>query len=87
MKLEVGYYAKCSQTGEVWFDPCCRNVYNAVLRSFRADMHEAMDYDCRMAAIRYCVLVDGSEFLIYDNVCYIYCSGANHHVNTYIERE
>lgn len=87
MKLEVGYYVKCSQTGEIWFDPCCRNVYNAVLRSFRADMHDALYYDSRMAVIRYGVLVDGSDFHTYDDVCYIFVSGCDYHVNTYIERE
>ena len=62
-KIEVVYYAKCSQTGEIWESDDLKSLYYGVLHSFRGQMHDSAFYDNRGAVLRYGIVIhedDGS---------------------------
>ena len=85
-KIEVIYYAKCSQTGMIWEAQDFRSLYNAVRREFRNDVHRSSYYDCRGAVLRYGVLIsesDGSmRYESYKDIAYMFVSGCSHEIRS-----
>lgn len=62
-KIEVVYYAICSQTGEIWETGDLKSLYHRVRSSFRCDLRDSKYYDCRGAILSYGIVVtedDGS---------------------------
>lgn len=60
-KIEVVYYAKCSQTGEVFVSDDFKSLYHHVRYHFRLDIHYSHYYDCRGAVLRYGILIHGDD--------------------------
>ena len=79
-RIEVCYYAKCSQTGEIWETLDFKALYKAVKRSFKADIFLSHYYDYRGAVLNYGLVIfedDGSfRYESYKEVGYISVSGS-----------
>ena len=65
-RVEVVYYAKCSQTGEIWECSDFKTLYHCVRFSFRSDIHYSHYYNCRGAVLRYGVVIIEDD----DSCCY-----------------
>lgn len=80
-KIEVCYYAKCSQTDEIWECDDFRTLYNIVLREFRSEMHNTKYYDCRSVCFRYGVVIHEDDFycrhLSYKDIGFLFVSGCD----------
>ena len=89
-KLEVVYYAKCHDTGEIWECDNLKSLVHCVTFSFKMDMHSAVYYDSRFAVLCYGVVIhfdDGHcEYHCYRQVCNIFVSGCSGNVHSYIDR-
>lgn len=57
-KIEVVYYAKCSETGEIWESDDLKSLYYCVRHSFRSDLHYSKYYVCRFAVLRYGIVIN-----------------------------
>ena len=90
-KLEVVYYAKCSDTGEVWESDNFRSLFHCVLHCFKSDMKHCRYYDSRFSALYYGVVLhfnDGScAYHPYREVCNIFVSGVDGVVHCHIGRD
>ncbi len=60
-KIEVVYYARCSQTGEIWETADLKTLYHCVRYSFRCNIHYTKDYDFRCAVLRYGIVIHDSN--------------------------
>ena len=80
-RIEVCYYAKCSQTGEIIETQDFKALYRAVKRSIKADIFLSHYYDFRGAFLNYGLVIfedDGSfRYESYKAVGYISVSGIN----------
>lgn len=89
-KLEVVYYAKCADTGEIWECDNLKSLVHCVMSSFKCDMHDAVYYDSRFSVLCYGVVIhfgDGHcEHHDYRQICNIYVSGCCGVVHSYIDR-
>ena len=83
-RIEVCYYAKCSQTGEIIETQDFKALYHAVLRSFKADIFLSTYYNFRGAVLNYGLVIfedDGSfRYESYKAVGYISVSGSKGHI-------
>ena len=55
------YFAVCAATGEVWESTDFREVYNAVMASFRASVHYCKYYEYLSAVIAYGAVIEKGE--------------------------
>ena len=63
-KIEVCYYAKCPDTGEIWECKDFKTLYHCVCFSFNCDLHNGLYYDFRSAILSYGVCIHFD-----DNTC------------------
>lgn len=59
--VDVVYYAKCSQTGEIWECSDLKTLYHCVRFSFRCDIHYSKYYDCRGAVLCYGIVIHNDD--------------------------
>lgn len=79
--VEVVYYAKCSQTGEIWECSDLKTLYYCVRCSFRCDIHQSKYYDSRGAVLRYGIVIhddDGTcRYESFRDEGYLFVSGCD----------
>lgn len=88
------YYSKIECTGEILESHNFKDLYRAVLRSLRGELHRRTFYDFQSVTIDYgvyseCEGTDGYPVFSYTSIrpiCMISGSGVDHVVHTYVDR-